>query len=291
MKKENDQYEKSGRLSLSNRILLQLMAGLIIVFIIAYFLIKKGFFREGDYEAVTNAVIFYLLFSIALIIYRELRFRMVVSGMLLMAFQYFFDTVEELVFFREDGIVDRLEDLSQDYIILTSVVIMFLGFVVVLKKKERKIISLKHKSLHDPLTGIFNRGALFQIYGDTEINEPVTFCYLDLDGFKEINDRNGHEAGDTVLRDFAEIITRHKRGTDQFFRIGGDEFILVADTLELETVGSMIERFKNIVKEEISEYSLDFTCGVVPVSEPLTLEYVLRKADSLMYEKKKRKKG
>ena len=290
MEIENYPGEKPGKLSISNKILIRLLAGLVAAFIIVLFLIENSLFREEPYEIITSILIFYLLASISLIIYKELRFRMVSAGMLLMALLYFFDAFEELAVFKEEGIVDRMEDVSRDYIMLTAVVVMFLGFVIVLKKKERKIISLKHKSLHDPLTGIYNREALFQSYGQTEIIDPVTFCYLDLDGFKEINDRNSHEAGDAVLRDFAEIITRHKRSSDQFFRIGGDEFILVVDTLELETVGSMIERLKTIVKEEISEYPLDFTCGYVPVSEPLTLDYVLRKADTLMYEKKKRKK-
>ena len=291
MEKENLKSGNSGRLGISNRLLLQLLAGLILLLIILFFLMKQNYFRDGFYEVFTSSLIFYLLFSTSIIIYKELHYKTVPAGLLLMSLEYFLDSFEELSIFQEDGVIDRLEDLSQDFMMLISVIIMFVGFVIVLKRKDSKIVSLKHTSLHDPLTGIYSRGALLQIYGETEINDPVTFCYLDLDGFKEINDRNGHETGDVILKEFAEIITRHKRNNDQFFRIGGDEFILVVDTLELEIVGNMIERFRSIVKEEISEYPLDFTCGFVPVTEPLTLEYVLRKADALMYEKKRSKKG
>ena len=56
-----------------------------------------------------------------------------------------------------------------------------------------------------------------------------------------------------------------------FFRIGGVEFILVLDTLELEIIGNIIERFNSLIKKEISDYIIDFTCGYVPVTEPLTL--------------------
>ena len=283
--------EKFNKLGISNKLLLRLITGLILLFITVVILFRYGAFRDGVYEVSTSFLIFYLLFSIAVIVYKELHFKTVSAGMMLMSLEYFLDAFEELSIFREDGLIDSFEDLSQDFMMLIAVVFIFLGFVIVLKRKDRKILSLKHTSLHDQLTGIYNRGALFQIYGHVEINEPVTFCYIDLDGFKEINDRNGHEAGDSILRDFAETITRHKRSNDQFFRIGGDEFILVIDTLELEVVGNMIERLRNIVREEISEYPIDFTCGFVPVTEPLTLDYVLRRADSLMYEKKRRKKN
>ncbi len=152
-------------------------------------------------------------------------------------------------------------------------------FIFCFKKvKNCKIDKLNHKSLHDTLTGIFNRRALFQIYGEKEITDSLTFCYIDLDGFKEINDRNGHDAGDILLKDFAELITRCKRDSDQFFRIGGDEFILIIDTIELETVCRIIERFRALIKKEMNDFYFDFTCGYVPVTEPHTLDEVLKKS-------------
>ena len=198
--------------------------------------------------------------------------------------------LKSLLSSEKNGKIDLIEDFFSDYIMLTGVIVLFLGFIAVLKSKDNKINNLHHKSLQDPLTGIFNRRALFQIYGEKEITDSLTFCYIDLDGFKEINDRNGHDAGDILLKDFSEIITRYKRASDQFFRIGGDEFILVLDTLELEIIGNIIERFNSLIKKEISDYIIDFTCGYVPVTEPLTLGEVLKRADSEMYKKKLDKK-
>ena len=129
MEIENYPGEKPGKLSISNKILIRLLAGLVAAFIIVLFLIENSLFREEPYEIITSILIFYLLASISLIIYKELRFRMVSAGMLLMAMSYFCDAFEELAVFKEEGIVDRMKDVSRDYIMLTGVVVMFFRFV------------------------------------------------------------------------------------------------------------------------------------------------------------------
>ncbi len=232
----------------------------------------------------------YFLFSAAYFSSVNKMGIMIAAGFVIMGTASFADGFEEFKFIAEDGLIDNLEDLMSDYFDLAGVMLISLGFLKNISGKNRSIDTLKHSSLHDPLTGVYNRRALYQIFGTKEITEPVTFCYIDLDGFKEVNDSLGHDAGDTILEEFSEIITRYKRGNDQFFRIGGDEFLLVVDTLELEVVGNIIERLHVIVKKEMSEYLLDFTCGYVPVSGNVTLDEILKEADSVMYQKKHEKK-
>ena len=232
----------------------------------------------------------YFLFSAAFFSNLNKIGIMISSGFIIMGVASFADGFEEFKFIAENGIIDNLEDLMSDYFDLIGVMLISLGFLDNISGKNRSIDKLMHSSLHDPLTGVYNRRALFQIFGNNEITEPVTFCYIDLDGFKEVNDSFGHDTGDTILEEFSEIITRYKRGNDQFFRIGGDEFLLVVDTLELEVVGNIIERLHVIVKKEMSEYLLDFTCGYIPVSGNGTLDEILKEADSVMYQKKQQKK-
>ncbi len=274
---------------LNNRIFLEFLVSFIVYFSVIIYMTANGLIREV-YEVYNNSIISFVLLFTAYIIYREFRFRLVSLAILIMSLVYFLEWFEEIFWFAEDGVVDKIEDFFADYIMLISVAVLLLGFVVITKRKDRKIVTLKHTSLHDSLTGIYNRRALLQLYGDEMITESVTFCYIDLDGFKEINDRHGHDTGDRILRDFAEILTRYKRSSDQFFRLGGDEFVLVVDTMELEVAGGIIERFRSLVRDEIRDYEVDFTYGLVPVHCDMTLGEVLRRADTVMYKNKSLRK-
>jgi diguanylate cyclase (GGDEF)-like protein len=98
----------------------------------------------------------------------------------------------------------------------------------------QRIVSdqLRHQATHDPLTGLANRAAILgRLAAAIELGRgtSVGLCYLDLDGFKEINDRYGHQAGDELLVTVARRIgeTARRRGA-LAGRLGGDEFVVVA---------------------------------------------------------------
>ncbi len=263
--------------------------GLIIVFLLGFFLNIMGLSREG-FELCTAFIVSYILLFTGKIILKEFSSYLVSSGLFLLSLTYLFDGIEELVFFKEDGFVDLLEDYLFDYCLLISFLMICFGFIKMLDKKNKTFYKLKQSSLKDPLTGIYNRRALFQLYGDKNIIDPVTFCYIDLDNFKEINDKNGHQEGDVALKKFTDIITSHKRPSDYFFRIGGDEFVLVINTLDTNVAGDIIKRFNSIVKKDMEKYKLDFTYGFVPVKNPISLEEILKESDNLMYKNKTNKK-
>lgn len=98
----------------------------------------------------------------------------------------------------------------------------------------QRIISeqLRHQALHDPLTGLPNRAAAFDRLSAALAARGgrIGLCYLDLDGFKEVNDQYGHDAGDELLVAVAERIGQVARDQDALAaRIGGDEFIVLAE--------------------------------------------------------------
>jgi diguanylate cyclase (GGDEF)-like protein len=99
----------------------------------------------------------------------------------------------------------------------------------------QRIISdqLRHQALHDPLTGLPNRAAAFDRLSaalEAGSSGRIGLCYLDLDGFKAVNDRYGHDAGDELLVNVADRIATAARDADTLAaRIGGDEFIVLAD--------------------------------------------------------------
>jgi len=103
--------------------------------------------------------------------------------------------------------------------------------VLDITRQKRALAEVERLAMSDPLTGLANRHRLTE-YLDSRLNEGTAglgLLLLDLDGFKEINDSFGHEAGDAVLLAVAERLTRFARSSDLVARLGGDEFALVVD--------------------------------------------------------------
>ncbi|HET7486320.1 MAG TPA: GGDEF domain-containing protein [Acidimicrobiales bacterium] len=93
---------------------------------------------------------------------------------------------------------------------------------------------LTHQALHDPLTGLPNREAVLghlrtALARRARTGAPAAVLYIDLDGFKPVNDRYGHETGDRLLARVANRLQRQMRGTDLIGRVGGDEFLAVCE--------------------------------------------------------------
>lgn len=89
---------------------------------------------------------------------------------------------------------------------------------------------LEYRASHDPLTGLPNRHRLqselqYAITHATQTGDGLAVLYLDLDGFKEVNDRCGHEAGDRLLQEVAQRLQQGLRQGDLVARVGGDEFV------------------------------------------------------------------
>ena len=122
--------------------------------------------------------------------------------------------------------------------------------------EERNMFAFK--ASHDPLTGLANR-AEFDLRIRTSIKTawhssyPLALVYIDLDGFKPINDTVGHHAGDVVLQEVARRLLKVVRGTDVVARLGGDEFALI-----LQGVGSNAE-VEPLLKKVLSNIAEDIT--------------------------------
>ncbi|USI26267.1 diguanylate cyclase [Alteromonas macleodii] len=159
------------------------------------------------------------------------------------------------------------------------------------------VTKLEHLSKTDSLTGLANRREIFSQLSD-EISrmdrgqQTSTLVYIDLNKFKEINDKYGHKVGDKALVEFSERMSGLLRDSDRFGRIGGDEFvILLYGTGEKET-----EAFFNRVAQSDFEVNVDgnkvvpigFSVGWVEWSEGIeTVQEWLDKADEVMYGKKR----
>ncbi|UVK41630.1 GGDEF domain-containing protein [Mesorhizobium sp. AR10] len=151
----------------------------------------------------------------------------------------------------------------------------------------------RRDALTDPLTGLLNRRALFDLHGGTPINAFTAVVVFDLDGFKAINDEFGHATGDEVLKLFAKDLTDNIRPADNAARIGGEEFALVLQRTLPEKVEFTAERIRAAlaarrIETETRPLSCTVSAGYAFGSqEGLSFDKVLSAADKALYAAKR----
>lgn len=146
----------------------------------------------------------------------------------------------------------------------------------------------------DPLTGALNARSFFEVTAQEAARarrseRPLTVVYLDLDGFKAVNDTFGHSAGDEVLKEISELLCGGTRPSDAVGRIGGDEFALVLPETDAEAATKPLDRIRNAVKDAAGRlgYGVSASIGAVTfVHPPDDVNELLRAADAAMYEAK-----
>ena len=167
---------------------------------------------------------------------------------------------------------------------------------------ERKALldQLAHQAFHDPLTGLANRALFYdRVSHALELAQRegriVTILYLDLDGFKQINDTMGHSEGDHLLRMVANRLRACARATDTVARLGGDEFaVLVEDTAVARSTERLIERIREQMAFPFTLSGRDVRISASIGSASTTggeVDEVLRHADVAMYAAKRTEKG
>jgi diguanylate cyclase (GGDEF)-like protein len=192
------------------------------------------------------------------------------------------------------GKVIIFKQLWQNKILLTQRNVELEALTTQLANSAQKNI---YDSLHDPLTGLPNRKLLLDrgrhyIALAKRADGHLAFLMLDLNGFKAINDRLGHRAGDLVLREASKRIAARLRDSDTLARIGGDEFCLILnETNQVEAavvIENLIEAFDLPIKFEGHTIPVSGSFGIVeyPVHGS-TVNDLLGKADIAMYEAKR----
>ena len=151
----------------------------------------------------------------------------------------------------------------------------------------------------DPLTGALNRRSFNEVAEKrmiiSEVNRhPYTMVYIDLDNFKNINDRLGHAEGDLVLKTVVDILHKQIRNTDFLARLGGDEFAILLTDIDQKNAQSIVQRLLSALLEKMkkNEWDITFSIGVVTVlSMPESVDKLVSLTDALMYDVKGRGKN
>lgn len=158
--------------------------------------------------------------------------------------------------------------------------------------------ALRNQSIVDPLTGLFNRRYLEQVLEREcrraiRSGRPLTVLILDVDHFKELNDRWGHDGGDAVLRELAGLMRSHFRSDDVACRYGGDEFVVLLADASLKAARLRAEELRLLV-QRLSVQHRKQTVGSITISLGLaaladhgvTPDRLIQAADRALYEAK-----
>ncbi|WP_344107259.1 diguanylate cyclase domain-containing protein [Kribbella alba] len=163
------------------------------------------------------------------------------------------------------------------------------------KDAERE---LQHHAAHDPLTGLPNRrllqhrfNAALQRSRQTGRRGVLLFC--DLNHFKQVNDKYGHEAGDRALREIADRLLTEVRHGDTVARLGGDEFAILAEDIDGDALDVLMRRIDESISSPLEGIDVPVTASIgTAIVSPYAadLDELLRTADNAMYEAKRRKR-
>ncbi|MBN3899706.1 MAG: diguanylate cyclase [Nostoc sp. NOS(2021)] len=169
-----------------------------------------------------------------------------------------------------------------------------------IKERLKAEADVRELSITDELTGLYNRRGFFWLANQQFkiAQRTQMFCcllFVDLDGLKQINDSLGHEIGDRMIVDTAQILKQTFRDSDIVARLGGDEFVIFVPVWPRNTdefyprLQANIDRFN---QEHNYSYQLSISVGVTQcaLNENVSLEKLIDEADKLMYEHKRAKR-
>jgi diguanylate cyclase (GGDEF)-like protein len=192
--------------------------------------------------------------------------------------------------------------------LIVTVLVLLLYIVLSRSRRQawrlvgQKTEELEYRALHDPLTGLPNRALVLdraeQMLARARRSDvPAVALFMDIDGFKPINDRFGHQAGDEVLRRVAARLNAVLRDSDTVGRLGGDEFVMLVDPVAMDATPELIaERVLEVLRQPISlpepassPVSVSASIGIA-LGRPDSAEDLLKDADLAMYQAKARGK-
>jgi diguanylate cyclase (GGDEF)-like protein len=154
--------------------------------------------------------------------------------------------------------------------------------------------ALESKSVTDPLTKVYNRAKAFELLAAAQnnherYNTPFSIIFLDIDGFKAINDQFGHDAGDDILVKYARLLSENARKTDAVFRWGGEEFMILCPNTDHSKAIRLAENLRTLFAHEtLANQPLpSASYGVAEHHADETIASLIKRADMAMYDAKR----
>lgn len=246
--------------------------------------------RKGDYRAYRSQLTSIILFEIFLFIFMAIMTYFFITRNLFKPLYRLIDNTHKMEEGEKIDIGDIVTNDEIGYLIAS--------FYKMHEKVYARTQVLKHKATHDVLTGLKNRSDLLKIIDDTIIStnqdlSKLALLYIDINDFKQYNDKLGHEVGDSILREAANRLRESTRENDMIFRIGGDEFlVLLTNIHKLPDVESIVKKILTAFNKplELNKQTIliNLSIGIAlsPDDSALAIE-LIRMADKAMYTAKK----
>lgn len=219
------------------------------------------------------------------------------------------ENVPVILITSKDDVKSKVKGLqlgANDYVVKPFEKEELLARVVVhlkLKKLQDELISTLKKveklSVTDPLTGLYNRRHLMEILQQeyeraVRYSTKFSIIMVDIDHFKDFNDRYGHLTGDMVLTKVAQELKRNLRKHDIIGRYGGEEFVIILPETDLKGAHTVAERYRKLISEKNfgspnSPLHVTISLGVAsyPENKMKDIDDMLRLADTAMYTAKR----
>lgn len=199
-------------------------------------------------------------------------------------------TLGAIVLLADQAFADTLWRFS--FFVSASLVGIY-AYILALRTEQQRQ-KLEALASLDPLTGAGNRRLM-----EHELSEAIAgarrgrmapaLAIMDLDHFKLVNDRHGHEAGDRVLKDFAAIVRGSVRKLDRFYRFGGEEFVLLLPATDAHGLATVVDKLHAQVREQLRGPggAVTVSIGATPLREGERWASWLARADAALYRAKR----
>lgn len=172
------------------------------------------------------------------------------------------------------------------------------------RTRALQIQNQRLKKIHKKLKVQANKDALTKIYNRKFYNEKIkelvslykryeqefSFLIFDIDDFKNVNDVYGHDTGDRVLKELATAVSKHIRTNDYFFRVGGEEFIILLSDTTLDDSIDVAEKIRTLISKDIKpseDESITISIGLTQIEKEDDILSIYKRADRLLYEAKR----
>lgn len=181
-------------------------------------------------------------------------------------------------------VVDNQELVPPYFYLLLILGSITAGISLYLYRVRKDKLELSKITYTDELSGLHNRHYLKKVSAQFSAGQGHYVCILDIDHFKAVNDKYGHDIGDQVIKRVSAVIKSRIRISDYAFRFGGEEFVVVVKTESAQQAIKIFERIGEDVARFVQKPNVTISGGVWPVND--SLDEALKQADLLLYQAK-----
>lgn len=223
----------------------------------------------------------------------------VLTSITLMAIAWEFWIEDFIGSLINDEFVSETKEERWEYIISITVFAalsllypLFLGKALI-ERQEKLTEEIRSLSEIDHLTEMYNRRKITELI-ETEYvrykryKHPLSIILIDIDYFKKVNDVFGHNQGDVMLKEFAELLQTDARESDHVGRWGGEEFLIICPETDIHGVATLAEKLRKSIKEypftNVGHQTASF--GITTCTDDCTVESMMNHADKALYSAK-----